>query len=121
MYKNKQSGTIMSDVSKEFLIDYRTIFKSSPDAVIITQSDGSISYANSAAEELFGYTQREICEIGRSGIVDTADPHLDLMLAEREKTGKYNGELMHIKRMEPNLLLKYLQMLLWMKKVSNAT
>ncbi|UTB32236.1 MAG: PAS domain S-box protein [Methanobacterium sp. ERen5] len=88
----------MSDVSKEFLIDYRTIFKSSPDAVIITQSDGSISYANSAAEELFGYTQREICEIGRSGIVDTADPHLDLMLAEREKTGKYNGELMHIKK-----------------------
>ena len=98
MYKNKQSGTTMSDVSKEFLIDYRTIFKSSPDAVIITQSDGSISYANSAAEKLFGYTQREICEIGRSGIVDITDPNLDLILAEREKTGKYHGELVHIKK-----------------------
>ncbi len=98
MYKNKQSGTTMSDVSKEFLIDYRTIFKSSPDAVIITQSDGSISYANSAAEKLFGYTQREICEMGRSGIVDSTDTNLDWILAEREKTGKIHGELRHIKK-----------------------
>lgn len=57
MYKNRKSGIIMSDASNEFLINYRTIFESSPDAVIITQSDGSILYANSAAEKLFGYTQ----------------------------------------------------------------
>lgn len=98
MYKNRKSGIIMSDASNEFLINYRTIFESSPDAVIITQSDGSISYANSAAEELFGYTQGEICELGRSGIVDITDPNLDSMLVEREKTGKYNGELIHIKK-----------------------
>lgn len=98
MYKNRKSGIIMSDASNEFLINYRTIFESSPDAVIITQSDGSISYANSAAEKLFGYTQGEICELGRSGIVDITDPNLDSMLVEREKTGKYNGELIHIKK-----------------------
>ncbi len=98
MYKNKHSGIIMSDVSNEFLINYRTIFESSPDAVIITQSNGTIYYANSAAEELFGYTQREICELGRSGIVDTTDPNLNRMIAEREKTGKINCELRHIKK-----------------------
>ncbi|MTK63127.1 MAG: PAS domain S-box protein, partial [Methanobacterium sp.] len=98
MYKDRKSSSIMSDVSNEFLINYRTIFESSPDAVIITQSDGSISYANSAAEKLFGYTQEEICELGRSGLVDITDPNLNRMLVEREKTGKYNGELIHIKK-----------------------
>lgn len=85
-------------MSDEFLINYRTIFESSPDAVLITLSNGIISYANSAAEKLFGYSQKEICELGRSGIVDTDDPKLDLMLAEREKTGKYKGEITHIKK-----------------------
>jgi PAS domain S-box-containing protein len=95
MIEINESGIRMSD---EFLINYRTIFESSPDAVLITQSNGIISYANSAAEKLFGYTQKEICELGRSGIVDTNDPNLDFMLAEREKTGKYSGELAHIKK-----------------------
>jgi len=85
-------------MSDEFLINYRTIFESSPDAVLITQSNGTIFYANSAAAKLFGYTQKEICKLGRSGIVDTTDPNLENMLAEREKTGQYNGELTHIKK-----------------------
>lgn len=85
-------------MSDEFLMDYKTIFESNPDAVLITHSDGTISYANSAAEKLFGYTQMEICEFGRSGIVDTNDPNFQLMLDEREKTGKYQGEITLIKK-----------------------
>ena len=44
------------------------------DAVLLTHPDGTIFYANSAAEDLFGYTQNEICRLVRSGIVDTTDP-----------------------------------------------
>lgn len=98
MIENNKSGIKMSDVSDEFLINYRTIFESSPDAVLITQSNGIIYYANSAAEKLFGYSQKEICELGRSGIVDLDDPNLEKIMIQREKTGQYNGELTHIKK-----------------------
>ncbi len=77
---------------------YRSIFNNSLDAVLLTRPDGSIFYANSTAEDLFGYTQKEICDLGRSGIVDTEDPNLHLMLEERTHEGKSRGELTFIKK-----------------------
>ena len=78
--------------------NYRSIFNNSLDAVLLTHPDGSIFYANSAAEDLFGYTQKEIYDLGRSGIVDTEDPNLLLMLEERTREGKSRGELTFIKK-----------------------
>ena len=78
--------------------NYRSIFNNSLDAVLLTRPDGSIFYANSAAEDLFGYTQKEICDIGRNGIVDTEDPNLPVMLEERTREGKSRGELTFIKK-----------------------
>jgi PAS domain-containing protein len=49
---------------------YKFIFESSLDAIFITHPDSTIFYANSAAEELCGYTQKKICDLGRKGIVD---------------------------------------------------
>ena len=76
---------------------YKSIFNNSMDAVLLTHPDGTIFYANSAAEELFGYTQNEICRLGRSGIVDTTDPKLLEMLDERARYGRSRGELTFIK------------------------
>jgi len=77
---------------------YKSIFNNSMDAVLLTHPDGTILYANSAAEELFGYTQKEICRLGRSGIVDTKDPNLVMLLDERARNGRSRGELTFIKK-----------------------
>ena len=68
--------------SDQTLEPYKFIFESSLDAILLTHPDGTIFYANSAAEELYGYTQQEICDLGRSGIVDTTDPNLQVLLDE---------------------------------------
>ena len=77
---------------------YKSIFNNSMDAVLLTHPDGTIFYANSAAEKLFGYTQNELCKLGRSGIVDTNDPNLVIMLDERGREGRFRGELTFIKK-----------------------
>ena len=90
----------MSDniYSDKALKSYKSIFESSLDAILLTRPDGTIFYANSAAEELFGYTRKEICDLGRSGIVDTDDPNLQVMLDLRARLGKSKDELIVIKK-----------------------
>ena len=78
--------------------DYVSIFNSSMDAVLLTHPDGSIFYANYAAEELFGYSHNEMCRLGRNGIVDTNDSNLVIMLDERARNGRSRGELTFIKK-----------------------
>jgi PAS domain S-box-containing protein len=89
------SNNSYSDQSSE---SYKMIFESSLDAILLTRPDGTIFYANSAAEEMYGYTQKEICDLGRSGIVDTDDPNLSVILEERARLGKSKGELTLIKK-----------------------
>jgi len=84
--------------SDQTLESYKNIFESNLDAILLTHPDGTIFYANSAAEELYGYTQQEICDLGRSGIVDTNDPNLQVILDERARLGKSKGELTLIKK-----------------------
>jgi PAS domain S-box-containing protein len=84
--------------SDQTLESYKLIFESSLDAILLTHPDGTIFYANSAAEELYGYTQQEICDLGRSGIVDMNDPNLQVILDERARLGKSKGELTLIKK-----------------------
>ena len=55
-------------------------------------------YSNPAAEQLLGYTQKEICELGRTGLLDTEDPNLQVMLNERKYSGRARGELVFIKK-----------------------
>jgi len=42
---------------------------------------------------MFQHTESEICSIGRSGLVDQTDPRLPAALEERERTGRFKGEL----------------------------
>ncbi len=79
------SDNIYSDQALE---SCKSIFESNLDAILLTQPDGTIFYANSAAQKLYGYTQKEICNLGRSGVVDTNDPNLQVILDERDNTNK---------------------------------
>ena len=90
----------MSDFSNsdKTLESYKIIFESSLDAILLTHPDGTIFYANSAVEKLYGYTQQEICNLGRIGIVDTNDPNLQVIMDERARLGKSKGELTLIKK-----------------------
>ncbi len=73
--------------------DYRLIFNRSLDGILNTSPDGRILDANPAACRMLGRTVEEIRSLGRNGILDTADPRLPAALEEREKTGRWAGEL----------------------------
>ncbi len=72
---------------------FRQLFENSIDAILLTAPDGSIFAANPAACEMFGRSEQEIIELGRSGIVDTSDPRLADALEERARNGYFYGEL----------------------------
>jgi PAS domain S-box-containing protein len=72
---------------------YRSLFENSDDAILLTAPDGRIFAANPAACRIFGRTEAEICQVGRSGLVDPTDPRLPVALEERERAGRFRGEL----------------------------
>jgi PAS domain S-box-containing protein len=52
---------------------YRALFENSLDAVFFTAPDGRVFTANPAACAMFGFTEKELCDLGREGISDPAD------------------------------------------------
>ncbi|MDQ2800067.1 MAG: PAS domain S-box protein [Armatimonadota bacterium] len=78
---------------RESEAQYRALFDSSLDAVLLTSMDGQIYTANPAACRLFGLTEAEFRQRGREGIVDPSDPRLPRLLDERVRTGAARGEL----------------------------
>jgi PAS domain S-box-containing protein len=72
---------------------YRSLFENSDDAILLTAPDGRIFAANPAACRIVGRTEAEICQAGRASVVDPTDPRLPIALEERERTGKFRGEL----------------------------
>ena len=74
-------------------IKYRAFFENSMDAILLTSPDGKIQSANQAACSMFGYSEDELIKLGRLGVVDTSDPQLSVLLAERKLKGKAQGEI----------------------------
>lgn len=75
------------------------ISETSLDAILLTSpEDGRIQAANPAACRMFGRSEAEIIAVGRNSMVDTSDPRLPLALAEREKNGRFLGELTFIRK-----------------------
>lgn len=73
---------------------YRLIFENSGEAILLTDpDDGSVFSANPAACRMFQRTEAEICSVGRNGVIDATDPRLPAALEERERTGRFKGEL----------------------------
>ena len=77
---------------------YRSLFNTSLDAILISSPDGSISSANPAATRILGWTEAEIKQLGRAGLLDATDPRLQPGLDERTRTGYFQGELTFIRK-----------------------
>jgi PAS domain S-box-containing protein len=77
---------------------YKFIFESSLEAILLTEPDGNILAANPAAQKLFGYSEEEFSELGRSAIVEMKDPQLPVLLEERRRNGEAKGELDFIRK-----------------------
>lgn len=77
---------------------FRLLFLNSGEAILLTNLDGSIDAANPAACKIFGRSEKEICSVGRNGIIDLKDPKLILALEERKQTGKFIGELNFVRK-----------------------
>jgi len=72
---------------------YHRLFESSLDAIVLMKPDGTIVSANPAACHLLDMTEDEICQAGRSAIVNQADPYVASLITERERTGRTRGEV----------------------------
>ncbi|MBW4437769.1 MAG: PAS domain-containing sensor histidine kinase [Pleurocapsa minor GSE-CHR-MK-17-07R] len=76
----------------------RSIIENSMDAILLTIPNGKILAANSAATRMFGYSEQEIVELGRTGITDARDPRLKAAIEHRKNTGQFMGELTLIRK-----------------------
>ena len=81
--------------SKQSEERFRSLFENSIDGVLLSTSDGTIEAANPAACRLFGWSVEEICGIAGFGLVDPSDNRLQSLLEERERTGRFRGELFY--------------------------
>lgn len=63
------------------------------DGVMLTAPDGRILSANPAACEMLGRSEKEICALGREGVVDMTDPNVALAIEERQKTGRSRARI----------------------------
>lgn len=77
---------------------FRSFFESNIDAMLISSPDGVIYSANPAACKMFGRTEEEICRAGRDGLTDPGDPRILEAIAERERNGKFYGELTLVRK-----------------------
>ena len=67
------------------------------DAVLLTRYDNTIFYANSVAEELFGFTKQEMYELGWERFIDIEVGQLSELFEKLSSTGKARGELVFVK------------------------
>jgi PAS domain S-box-containing protein len=79
-------------------LQYRSVIDNSMHGFFLTMPDGTILEANKAAEEIFGYSAEELCQIGRNGLVDQTDSRLQARIKERDDKGFTNGELICIRK-----------------------
>ncbi len=77
---------------------FRLLFENSLDGVMLTEPNGGILRANPTACRIFDKSEEEIIAGGRSGIIDTSDPRLAAALDERERSGRFFGELTFLRK-----------------------
>lgn len=72
---------------------FRSLFEETLEGVLLTNPDGSILSANRAACGMLGRSEGELIAGGRAIVVDVTDPRLRPALEERQRTGRFSGEL----------------------------
>ncbi len=76
---------------------YRSLFENGLTGIMVTHPDGSIYAANPEACRMLGRSEAEICRLGRQVVANPADPRLPLALAERDRSGRFVGELEYLR------------------------
>ena len=72
---------------------YRSLFDHNLDAALLTTPDGEILAANPQAQRLFGRPEEELRRLGRAAVADIADSRVREAVAERDRTGRFLGEM----------------------------
>lgn len=72
---------------------FRLLFENSLDGVLQTLPDGSVLAANAAACKIFGMSEEQLKQRGRTGVVAADDERVQALMAERAATGATRGEL----------------------------
>jgi len=93
--------TNLGSLSKKYIRNIPEInsnfFENSLDAMMIGSQDGRIHAANSAACKMLGRSEKEICRLGRNGIVEQNKQLIEAVRKRRE-SGNFFGELTFIKK-----------------------
>ena len=79
-------------------LHYKALVDNSMSAIFFSKTDGRILEANQTASEMFGYSEGELKQVGRQGIIDLTDPGFQKLYAERKEHGRIKGELIGIKK-----------------------
>lgn len=83
-----------AEVTREAAVArFKLMFETSSEAIIFAWPDGRIETANAEAVRLFGFSIGEFRQLGRAGVMDTADSRLSAALDQRARTGSFRGEL----------------------------
>jgi PAS domain S-box-containing protein len=77
---------------------FRSLVATSLDAVLLTTPAGEILSANVAACAMFHCAEEELLRVGRHGVVDLTDSRMRAFLTERERTGRFHGEVTLVRR-----------------------
>ncbi|SFK54010.1 putative bifunctional diguanylate cyclase/phosphodiesterase [Geodermatophilus ruber] len=70
---------------------YESLFVHGVDGVLITSADGQTLAANARACELLGWSEAELLELGRDGVVDQGDRRWTEALETRARDGAFRG------------------------------
>lgn len=78
--------------------NYQLIFECCLEGIIFGDPEGAIYQANPSACRMLGYSEEELRNIGRNGIVNPSDIKVQNALKEREATGQILTELNLIRK-----------------------
>lgn len=76
-------------------LKYQTLFHESSTALLLTTLKGDILAANPAACQLFGYSEQEILDIGRDGLIVKTDPQAHRIVEHQFPNGNLEFKALH--------------------------
>jgi PAS domain S-box-containing protein len=77
---------------------YESFFEHSLNALFLVKTDGTILRANQSACDMLGYSEPELLQLGRQGIVDSSDPAFSNLITQRSVNGRSEGIITGIRK-----------------------